>query len=92
MQVNFASNRKIFVFLFCVFVNNYIWFWIPVRALIKEPATKSVVGEDGMSCLANIIQAKLPDGVIWPFCFCGSVEANATRYFIQQISKITYKF
>jgi hypothetical protein len=35
MQVNFASNRKIFVFLFCVFVNNYIWFWIPVRALIK---------------------------------------------------------
>jgi hypothetical protein len=35
MQVNFASNRKIFVFLFCVFVNNYIWFWIPVRALVS---------------------------------------------------------
>jgi hypothetical protein len=34
MQVNSASNRKIFVFLFCVFVNYYNAFWITVRTLI----------------------------------------------------------
>lgn len=35
MQVDFASNRKIFVFILCEYINNYGWFWIPVRPLIK---------------------------------------------------------
>ena len=42
MQVNFASNRKIFVFLLCVFVNNYKMFWIPVRALISFAQRKNI--------------------------------------------------
>jgi hypothetical protein len=75
MQVNFASNRKIFVFLLCVFVNNYKMFWIPVRALIiyrvlerkegKEKAyryAKKAIQDSSQFMMNDFYQAvRLPD-------------------------------
>jgi uncharacterized protein with GYD domain len=51
MQVNSASNRKIFVFLFCVFVNYYNAFWITVRTLTMLWITYGKFSKEGIQGL-----------------------------------------